>query len=530
MTSRTDRHQEIDNYLDTLHDFGLTPVNGTSLRQTLIVEHTDYWAASSVRESSPWTTPVFEALTALRTRGGDPVSLAIRPMSTSAEKARSATLLTRVVRRRALGYWLANLLQCTIRKPPQLSGTVVLVVYMPAGHTTADAAVLTKRYFGDLPEVLSSQSLSYSVLLLPTESRPVSYRSRRNPRSHQSVVTNAAVISSFARPGALWRAFRNWRVLQRALPRPAKLIEGPTQTSMQVFARVMTRCITESFYGTIAARTALYTELFMQALHAAPEAKVVVYPFEGQGWESTLEQAAARRGIATLPYLHTVMKPWDLRAHTALRECAPAGVWVHGPHDEAELVRHGVALHRVEALRYQYLGAARNPNFPRAEGEHQRVGQRILVTLGADCENSQAEMIAFCEAAQRLQPTWKMHVRLHPQCLATQVPVAGGITTSRGSLSDDLAQCTSAFLCGTAAPLDSYLFGLPTVALRMSDGFGMNPLEADERFAYVDTADEAVQWLATAVQSTGAKTDVARFFDIASELPRWHSFVRSLAC
>ena len=528
MTSRTDRHQEIDNYLDTLHDFGLTPVNGTSLRQTLIVEHTDYWAASSVRESSPWTTPVFEALTALRTRGGDPVSLAIRPTSTSAEKARSATLSTRAARRRALGYWLANLLQCTIRKPPQLSGTVVLVVYLPAGHTIADAAVLTKRYFGDLPEVLSSQSLSYSVLLLPTESRPVSHRSRRNPRSHQSVVTNAAVISSFAQPGALWRAFRNWRLLQRVLPRLVQLIKRPSQSSTQVFANVMTRCITESFYGTIAARTALYSELFTRALHAAREAKVVVYPFEGQGWESTLEQAAARRGIATLPYLHTVMKPWDLRAHAALRECAPAGVWVHGPHDEAELVRHGVTLHRVEALRYQYLGATRRQNFSRVEGELQRVGQQILVTLGADCERSQAEMIAFCEATQRLQPTWKLHVRLHPQCLTAQVPVADSITTSRGSLSDDLAQCTSAFLCGTAAPLDSYLFGLPTVALRMSDGFGMNPLEADERFAYVDTADEAVRWLATALQSTGAKPEIATFFDIASELPKWHSFVKSL--
>jgi len=402
------------------------------------------------------------------------------------------------------------------------------VVYMPAGHTTADAAVLTKRYFGDLPEVLSSQSLSYSVLLLPTESRPVSYRSRRNPRSHQSVVTNAAVISSFARPGALWRAFRNWRVLQRALPRPAKLIERPTQTSMQVFARVMTRCITESFYGTIAARTALYTELFTRALHAAPEAKVVVYPFKGQGWETTLEQAAAWRGVATLPYLHTVMKPWDLRAHAALRECAPAGVWVHGPHDEAELVRHGVTLHRVEALRYQYLGAVHNPNFPRAEGEHQRVGQRILVTLGADCENSQAEMIAFCEAVERMQPSWMLQVRLHPQCPTALVPIGETITKSRRSLSDDLAACTSAFLCGTAAPLDSYLFGLPTVALRTSDGFDMNPLEADERFAYVDSAEEAVQWLATASGSSWANPDVARFFDIASELPRWHSFVRSL--
>jgi surface carbohydrate biosynthesis protein (TIGR04326 family) len=222
------------------------------------------------------------------------------------------------------------------------------------------------------------------------------------------------------------------------------------------------------------------------------------------------------------------MKPWDLRAHTALRECAPAGVWVHGPHDEAELVRHGVALHRVEALRYQYLGAARNPIFTRAEGEHQRVSQQVLVTLGADCENSQAEMNAFCKAAHRLQPTWKLHIRLHPQCLAVQVPVGDNITTSRGSLSDDLAQCTSAFLCGTAAPLDSYLFGLPTAALRMSDGFDMNPLEADERFAYVDTADEAVQWLATAVQSTKAKPEIAKFFDIANELPKWHSFVRSL--
>ncbi|NBN90900.1 MAG: hypothetical protein EBV24_11520, partial [Actinobacteria bacterium] len=72
-----------------------------------------------------------------------------------------------------------------------------------------------------------------------------------------------------------------------------QLIKRPSQSSTQVFANVMTRCITESFYGTIAARTALYSELFTRALHAAREAKVVVYPFEGQGWESTLEQAAA---------------------------------------------------------------------------------------------------------------------------------------------------------------------------------------------------------------------------------------------
>lgn len=528
MTSRTDRHREIDGYLDTLHDFGTTPVNGTSLRKTLIVEHTDYWAASSVRESSPWTTPVFEALTALRTIDNDSDEPAMQQVSMSAEKERSTTLSTKSVRTRALAYWLANLLQCAIYKPPQLSGTVVLVVYLPAGHTIADADALTKRYFGDLPEVLSSQSINYSVLLLPTESRPVSRQSRRNPRRHQSGINNAAVLSSFAQPSALWSAFRNWRLLRRALPRLARLIELPTRNRTQILARVMVRCITESFYGTVSARTALYTELFTRALHAAREAKVVVYPFEGQGWETTLEQAATRRGVATLPYLHTVMKPWDLRAHTALRECATAGVWVHGPHDEAELVRHDVALHRVEALRYQYLGTARKPSFTRAEGGHQRVGQRILVTLGADCERSQAEMIAFCEAAQRLQPTWMLHVRLHPQCSAAQVPVGNGITTSRGSLSDDLALCTSAFLCGTAAPLDSYLFGLPTVALRMSDGFDMNPLEQDERFAYVNTADEAVQWLATAWQTTGVKPDVATFFDLASELPKWHSFVRSL--
>lgn len=527
MTSRTDRHREIDGYLDTLHDFGAMPVNGTSLRKTLIVEHTDYWAASSMRESSPWTTPVFEALIALRSIRGDSASPATRPAVASADQASFASRFTKPVRMRSLGYWLANLLQGTVRKPPQLSGTVVLVVYLPAGHSIADAEALAKRYFGNLPELLASQSISYSVLLMSTESRPVSRQARRNPRRHQLVVSHAAVLSSFAQPRALWCAFRNWRLLQRTLPRLAQLIERPTRIDTQVLARVMARCISESFYGTVAARTALYTELFTRALHAAREVKVVVYPFEGQGWETTLEQAATARGVATLPYLHTVMKPWDLRAHAALRECAPAGVWVHGPHDETELVRHGVTLHRVEALRYQYLSTSLDPSTTRAKAENLRVGHRILVTLGADCERSWIEMTAFCEAARRLQPAWMLQVRLHPQCSAVQVPVGKAISMSRGSLSDDLAQCSAAFLCGTAAPLDSYLFGLPTVALRMSNGFDMNPLDADERFAYVDSAEEAVRWLATAVQTASAKPDVAKFFDIAKGLPRWSSFVRS---
>ena len=520
MTSRTERHREIDEYLDALHQLGDLSVDGTTLRRAVTVDQTDYWAASSLRESSPWTTPAFAAISALRALVARSEDQQARLFEIPSAQRRLSLASVTTTRIRTLGYWLANLTQCTFRNSPRLTGTVVLVVYLPAGNTIADADSLARRYFGELPEMLASNSVAYSVLLLPTESRPVSRRARRRAIGHR--VTTAVVLSSFALPGALWSAFCNWRALQRRLPRPTQFISRSLAPKVQALTNVMSRCVNESFYGTIAARTSLYTELFSRALQTAQDAQLVVYPFEGQGWETTLEQAAKACGVATLPYLHTVMKPWDLRAHTALRECPPRGIWVHGSHDEAELSRHGTALHRVEALRYQYLGNAR------ATSEPARAGHQVLVILGADCERSRAEMHSFCEAVRRLQPSWQLRVRLHPQCSIDLISQVNADLLSSGSLSDDLEQCSASFLCGTAAPLDSYLFGLPTVALQSSDGFNMNPLEADDRFAYADSVDHAVQWLTDALGLRGVKPDIAKFFDIAVGLPRWNRLISSL--
>ncbi|NBN96824.1 MAG: hypothetical protein EBV41_04255 [Actinobacteria bacterium] len=66
------------------------------------------------------------------------------------------------------------------------------------------------------------------------------------------------------------------------------------------------------------------------------------------------------------------------------------------------------------------------------------------------------------------------------------------------------------------------------MALQSSDGFNMNPLEADDRFAYADSVDHAVQWLTDALGLRGVKPDIAKFFDIAVGLPRWNRLISSL--
>ncbi|NBR76450.1 MAG: hypothetical protein EBT73_03760 [Actinobacteria bacterium] len=137
MTSRTERHREIDEYLDALHQLGDLSVDGTTLRRAVTVDQTDYWAASSLRESSPWTTPAFAAISALRALVARSEDQQARLFEIPSAQRRLSLVSVTTTRIRTLGYWLANLTQCTFRNSPRLTGTVVLVVYLPAGKLDA---------------------------------------------------------------------------------------------------------------------------------------------------------------------------------------------------------------------------------------------------------------------------------------------------------------------------------------------------------------------------------------------------------
>ncbi|MFM8508628.1 MAG: hypothetical protein ACKOBR_13260, partial [Actinomycetota bacterium] len=64
--------------------------------------------------------------------------------------------------------------------------------------------------------------------------------------------------------------------------------------------------------------------------------KLWILAFEGQSWESCLTRQLDAAGARWIPYLHTMMRPWDLRAHTFLSEVAPQCLAVHGQHDHDE--------------------------------------------------------------------------------------------------------------------------------------------------------------------------------------------------
>ncbi|NBY57356.1 MAG: hypothetical protein EBQ57_03335 [Actinobacteria bacterium] len=108
--------------------------------------------------------------------------------------------------------------------------------------------------------------------------------------------------------------------------------------------------------------------MFARVVRENSKTKVWVSAFEGQGWESCLARVLEQYDALWVPYLHTMMRPWDLRAHTFLYEHSPKYLALHGPHDRSELEptihqaarrskRQPTEIIEVEALRYQHLSA-----------------------------------------------------------------------------------------------------------------------------------------------------------------------------
>ncbi|MGA1143474.1 MAG: hypothetical protein ACO3V6_09115, partial [Ilumatobacteraceae bacterium] len=265
-----------------------------------------------------------------------------------------------------------------------------------------------------------------------------------------------------------------------------------------------------SVRGTASVRSAMLAVGFRSAIKAVRGARLVVYPFEGQGWESLLERACSAENVPSIAYLHTIMKPWDLRAHTALREVPPRILALHGDHDRSELQAvAGIAESNsktltvpVEALRYGYL-ANSTMSQSRVLLEIQ-----VLVVMGSDCKNSNHQFAAVIDEIRRQGKPWKIQVKTHPQCPST-ASIDPETQVVSGSLQEAFAESSAVFLCGTAAPLDSYLYGLPTAALIDDSGYSMNPLEPDDSFTQkplVEHVAEAAHAAARAAEIRGAQT------------------------
>lgn len=504
------RRELIRRYVGALHELGQLPLRGITLRQQLLVGDTDFWAASPLRESSPWHSRLFTCLDRLRDAE---TTILVAPHL----RSRRARLRARTVLHFALSF--ASSLR---NRAAVLEGDVLFVVFMPESSTEVSDRDILRRYFGGLPEHLESIGLRPAVVFLPTDS-PVARMTRGEQRTFTTMrrTLPTEVLTSSISPRTVWRALRSWLQLQRRIPGGGEIVAGiPSTGDLARLYPIWHNDLEESVCGVSSARVALLQEGFVSTLGRANGIQLIIYPFEGQGWEACLEACSRRRGIPTIAYLHTIMKPWDVRAHTSLCETPPQHLALHGEHDRRELDPVTASCVSVEALRYGYL---RRPR-PNRAGSARR---ELLVVLGSDCANSYEQFTELMSEIEQRDRPWSIAVKAHPQC--TQVPEWGNRTRlATGSLGEALQQCEAVFLCGTAAPLDSYLFGLPTAALVEKSGYSMNPLQPDDAYFVGNDVAEVVTWLDSAMQRKFPLPDAAWYFDLSEGFDKWTGAIRAI--
>jgi surface carbohydrate biosynthesis protein (TIGR04326 family) len=404
------------------------------------------------------------------------------------------------------------------------SADVVVVDYATRSLT---GTPYVSPYFGKLDEVLRSDHRSVEWLHLTSSGTPTSLTPDERTWMHAVAGDPAhGFVRQFVTPSVVLSAVRSWWTLQRCVPRWSEVVGVATDPDVRTIAPLLANDYLRSVHGTVAMRTMLLGHALRRAVATVRRDAVVIHPFEGQGWETLLINECAARNIMCVSYLHTIVKPWDVRALTALTSVKAQHVVVHGAHDEAEIRRTGSAVHVAEALRYQHLARAvtrtSDPDAP------------VQFVGGADCEESSRLFDAIVAANSELPSPMNLWVKWHPQC-----PVSGDSRANVTVVSDPLdalfPQVRGVILAATAAPLDSYLAGVPTCSIVAPGAFSTNPLTADDTYYIATNATEAIGWMSTrssestsTVSATQSGPDVGRWFVIDPDLPRWRALVERL--
>jgi surface carbohydrate biosynthesis protein (TIGR04326 family) len=426
--------------------------------------------------------------------------------------------------------WARSLIH-SLRTPVHdtIDADVVFVEYWPTA-SVVDAAhpeSWTSPYFGSLPERLRQDGISVGFVHVHSDgpvTRPPRGVRRRIASLRNSSTTHRLLADEHS-PTVWWSALRVWLRLIRLAPSTSDIAR---QLSAHGDASRLWRWwagkYVSSVFGSHAVRTCLLGEFFGRLVARNQRTRLWIMAFEGQSWESCLARQLDAAGATWLPYLHTMMRPWDLRAHTFLAEHAPSRLAVHGTHDRDELSTSGIQLVEVEALRYQHLGQ-QVPRLHSNSGSHRQSEKSWLIVGGADCDGSSRELQAFLAAIESCGTARKVVVKWHPQCIEPSADPRFVITTQ--PLRTAFADADAVLMVGSAAPLDAYLAGIPSCSFVAASGLSTTPLSDDDYFHLSIDANDAVTWMAMAESRRNHQPPVDRYFVIDGNLPRWCRIVTS---
>jgi len=518
--NRTARFAVIERYLAALRQLGEVRAGSQPLRDSLRFGALDLWMASDTRESNLWRDETLpDQINALI--NGDADQIATPPVGRIHAGGARATAA-----------WLRALVHSLRRNAlPTLDAEVVFVQYWPtppAGSPIPTPQAWRSPYFGALPAQLAASGVSVGFLHLHADGPATVVPStvREAVRAVSTPQTRHALIADALSPKVWWRALTGWLTITRRLQSDRELARQITAGSdLATLWRWWRGSLRRSVLGSHAVRAALLTEMFGAVVAADHSTKLWVVAFEGQGWESCLARQLDAARCDWLPYVHTMMRPWDLRARTFLSEYRVEHLAIHGNHDRAELESLGVPLVEVEALRYQHLAATKQP----ANSERKSPDTRTwLIVGGGDCERSNTELREFLTAMRRQGISRHLVARWHPQCVVPTDSSVAGVRFSTEPLHELVRHADAAIMVGLASPLDTYLSGVPSCYLLGEAGLEMDPIEENAGHHAAASADDAVTWMLAAEQHRGFAASVSDFFVVDEQLPRWMSVIKKL--
>jgi len=520
------RQAVITRYLAALRAVGDAEVHGVRVRDALKHGSTDLWAASELRESSLWRdSTLFDQITALvEEQGTDEQRAGERHGSDAAHRA------PRGVRLRALAAWLRALLHATKRtSSASLDADIIFVEYWPSGAVVdgQQPRNWSSPYFRSLPDAMRDARYSVGFAHLHADG-PITVPPSR-VRESVTALTNAdwrhVLFADYHGLSAWWSALCKWLTIAHRAPKPSKVgMRASAHPDVRRLWRWWVAKYARSVFGSHAVRSCLLSEYARRLVADNQRTRLWIIAFEGQSWESCLTRQLDAVGAQWIPYVHTMMRPWDLRAHTFLSEVSPRCLAVHGQHDYDELRHYDIPLFEVEALRYQQLDATTTVAGARLVPAMSQ-DRRWLVVGGADCDASAEQLAELLNAASSNDIERRLVVKWHPQCQRPDELVQASIEWSSQPLHELARSVDAALMVGSAAPLDTYLAGIPSCSFAETSGLSMTPIDEDEFFHLAVDGADAVQWLVAADQRRNEHPPVSRYFHLDQRLTRWRALV-----
>jgi len=553
----TNRFELTKSYLEVINILSKSMVGGLDLRDQLNVTGVKFWELSSVRESS-WTNPFVISIikllalreilikqrpSALEIYGlsvdvlnaiyilADELTIATQGHAATGGRTRAASLFAKQSLR-ALGYFLISVPSMLLVPKGNLetidsSAALLSYVEKKSFSDPKDEVPYNPSHMNGLSGLIRRQSGHVNTLLLHSSSSAFSpklseawrlrrltrRRCRNSPIFLATFITRALVNQSLKSYLAIYK--RSWRILKDL---------RDLEPHHLWFLSVLENELIDSLVGPKSLRSAVYTHLFNKVANYLGNVEKIFYPAEGQDWEAALYFAFDDKHESSLiGYVHSLIKPWDLRLLTAHKFGCVGALALHGPWDDEQVKRFSpVAADRtvkVEALRYKFNEGSSSRRVRRPA--------RILFLGSIDSELSNQQYRELLTHVENKGNLMTVSIRPHPFAKEAKITLGEELISEIRPLEDLLELYDVVVHSSGTTQVAARLIGFPSVLIIEEGGLDISPIRND-RFSFSSCSiAESLDWIQSLSGLEVKSLSPSEFFRIDIEFPLWKRLLSS---